>query len=186
MGDPLSIPAGVVGMISLGIQVCQGLHTYCGAVKERTRDLENVSGQIKSLESAFCALTEIIPRIESFPRPNTAAIASVNQSIEDCCVGVQQLRELLLSLGDRHGDGVKNTIKNMKQKLVFGFRQGELAKVQQKVQALTATADLALHSLSLWVSPPKSCPVDWLTCDMLQSPWPRPSRGRHRYQRSHR
>lgn len=87
MGDPLSIPAGVVGMISLGIQICQGLHTYCSAVKERTRDLENVSAQIKSLESVFRALAEIIPRIESLPRGNAAAIASVNQSIGDCCGG---------------------------------------------------------------------------------------------------
>lgn len=39
MEDPLSIPAGVVGMVSLGIQVCQSLYTYCTNVKERTRDV---------------------------------------------------------------------------------------------------------------------------------------------------
>lgn len=149
MGDPLSIPAGVVGMLSLAIQVCQGLYKYCSAVKDRTRDIENALAQIHGLETTFRALAGILHRIESNPRRSLTAVATVNQCISDCEQGVQQLHDLLKSISDTPQHGFRGKAKGVGKKLAFGLRQEELSKLQQKVHALSATANLALQTLTL-------------------------------------
>lgn len=39
MSDPLSVAGSAVGIISLGIQVCNGLLVYADAIRGRSQDL---------------------------------------------------------------------------------------------------------------------------------------------------
>jgi Fungal N-terminal domain of STAND proteins len=56
MGDPLSIAASVAGLVSLGIQACQGLTSYYQAYTDRP---ENVAKTIRSLESLCGSLQNL-------------------------------------------------------------------------------------------------------------------------------
>lgn len=69
MADPISLAGTAVGVLSPGIQVCQGLCDYVGAIQSRSRDLDAVTGQIQRLNSAFQALKLVIPKVESLPSP---------------------------------------------------------------------------------------------------------------------
>lgn len=40
MGDPLSVASGVAGLVSLGLSLCNGLHKYFSAIKDRHTDVE--------------------------------------------------------------------------------------------------------------------------------------------------
>lgn len=140
-----------VGMLSLGIQVCQGLCNHCSAIKSRDHDLENASRQIHCLESTFRALATVLPRAASRPSANAAAIASAQEGVASCEEGVKQLQEFLTSLNGPPREGVKGKMQDAGQKLAFGFRRPEVLAMQQKVQALTLTAELALQTLNLYV-----------------------------------
>ena len=139
-----------VGVISLGIQVCKGLVTYCRAVKGRNKDVDDVFRQIQALESTFTALDSILPRAALLKSPNQTAIASVVTCLENCEEGVNDLQRLLDSIGPVPGGGdVKGKMKDVGRKLAFGFRQGEVASLMQKLQGLIASAELALQTLTL-------------------------------------
>lgn len=133
MGDSLSIPAGVVGMVALGIQLCQTLCTYCNNVKERTRDVEIVSRQIESLESTFRSLDSIIRRIESPLLVRRATITSLNQCINDCGSGVEELGQFVASIDGIRKDSFKNKIQGAGRKLAYGFRRGGLSNFAAEV-----------------------------------------------------
>ncbi|MBE3049362.1 hypothetical protein IMZ48_44060, partial [Candidatus Bathyarchaeota archaeon] len=47
------------------------------------------------------------------------------------------------------GGNVKGKMKDVGRTLAFGFRQGEVTTLLQKVQGLTASAELALQILTL-------------------------------------
>ena len=66
-----------VGVIALGIQVCQGLYSHCSAVRGRSQDIQDISRQIQSLELIFRGLAAVLPRAESLPDDNATALASV-------------------------------------------------------------------------------------------------------------
>lgn len=149
MGDPLSIPAGVVGMVSLGIQLCQSLYTYCNNVQERTRDIKIVSDQIKSLESTFRSLATVVQRIISLPHASGTMISSLNHCVAACEGGLQELQEFVAPIDDIGGEGFKNKMQGVGKKMAFGFRRGELSTLQQKVHALTTTVGLAVQTLTL-------------------------------------
>lgn len=143
-----------VGVIALGIQVCQGLYSHCSAVKGRSQDIQDISRQIQSLESTFRALAAVLPRAESLSYAKAAALASVRECITNCEEGVRQLEGFLASLGGPPGDGVKEKMKGAGRKLAYGFRRDEVPGLQRKVQLLTTTADLALQILTLYAYPP--------------------------------
>ncbi|MBE3043944.1 hypothetical protein IMZ48_15500 [Candidatus Bathyarchaeota archaeon] len=140
-----------VGVISLGIQVCKGLVTYCRAVKGQNKDVDDVFRQIQALQSTFTALNSILPRAALLKSPNQTAIASVVTCLDNCEEGVNDLQRLLDSIGPVPGGGgdVKGKMKDVGRKLAFGFRQGEVASLMQKLQGLTASAELALQTLAL-------------------------------------
>ena len=62
-----------------------------------------------------------------------------------------QLERFLASLGGPPGDGVEEKMKGAGRKLAYGFRRAEVPALQQKVQLLTITTELALqvHILSV-------------------------------------
>lgn len=148
MSDPIAIPAGVVGMVSLGIQLCQTLYKYYTNVQEQTRDVQIVSEQIKSLESTFKSLNSVIRRIESTPLANVEIITSLNQSVAACQGGLGELQDFVTDVVDVRGDGLKDKIHGVGKKLAFGFRRGELSELQRKVHALTATVALAVQTIN--------------------------------------
>lgn len=139
-----------IGAISLGIQVCEGLVKYCRVVSKRSKDIEDISAQIQALESTFRALDSILPRVALLSSSDRTAVASAIACVESCEGGVKELQRFLDSITDTARDGdVKGKIKNVGRKLAFGFRQDEVASLQQKVQGLTTTAGGALQTLSL-------------------------------------
>lgn len=139
-----------IGAISLGIQVCEGLVKYCRAVSKRSKDIEDITAQIQALQSTFRALDSVLTRSALVTSSDQMAVASAIACVESCDNGVTELEVFLDSVtgSARNGD-VKGTMKDVGRKLAFGFRQDEVASLQQKVQSLTATAELALQTLNL-------------------------------------
>lgn len=149
MSDPVSLAGTAVGVISLGIQACQGPYDYISAIQSRGKDLDALSRQIQSLNSAFQALKVVIPKVESLPRPNATAIDALQKCVTNCEHGVGQLQEQLKSLQKTTTKDVKGRIIDAGRKAAFGLRRGELSSMQEKLQSTTAAAELALQIVSL-------------------------------------
>jgi len=56
MADPLSVAAGVAGLLSLGIQVTQSLTEFYSSVKDQATDVVNIVRNLEDLLSIFRSL----------------------------------------------------------------------------------------------------------------------------------
>lgn len=96
MGDPFSVAGSAVGVISLGLTVCQGLLTYYGPFKAYDEEIRDVSNHIKSFESTLKALENVLANSQIFLSPLTAQSATVAlDSIFNCQEGLERLSKML-------------------------------------------------------------------------------------------
>ena len=56
MSDPFSVAGSAVGVISLGISVCQGLVTYCSQYKSFNDGISNMIRKVQGLNDILAAL----------------------------------------------------------------------------------------------------------------------------------
>lgn len=148
MADPLSIAGSAVGIISLGIQVFQGLYDYIGSVQSRDKDLATASEHIKNLIGIFQALNDLVAKFQQLPNPNSKAIHSLQKCVQDSKQGIEELRVLLESLQNAPANNMKAKLKNAGKLLAFGVRREDLLRMQDKVLALTTTSDFALQVIN--------------------------------------
>ncbi|KAF5540053.1 hypothetical protein FNAPI_10593 [Fusarium napiforme] len=64
MSDPLSVAGSAVGIISLGIQVCQGLISYLQAFKGQNQDIQESLNEVQTVISILYSLKDILPKVE--------------------------------------------------------------------------------------------------------------------------
>ncbi|MBE3047714.1 hypothetical protein IMZ48_35435, partial [Candidatus Bathyarchaeota archaeon] len=102
----MDLAGTTIGAVALGIQVCQGLVTYCRAIKGQNKDVDDVSRQIQALESTFRALDAVLPRAALLQSSDQAAVASVITCLDTCESGVNDLQKLLDSVRPIRGGDV--------------------------------------------------------------------------------
>lgn len=152
MSDPLSVAGSAVGIISLGIQVSQGVYNYISSMRGRDKDIDTASTQVSHLLRTFQALSDLIPKIQSLPDSDTEAIQTLRQCLQESERGVEELRVLLESLQNVVASDLKGKIKNTGRLLSFGLRREGLTQIQDKVLRLTETTELALQVINTWAS----------------------------------
>ncbi|KAH8734162.1 hypothetical protein BGZ61DRAFT_585814, partial [Ilyonectria robusta] len=148
MSDPLSVAGSAVGIISLGIQVSQGLYNYINSVRGRDKDLDTASTQVSHLLRTYQALSDLIPKIQSLPDPDTEVIETLRQCLQESERGVEELRVLLESLQNVVASDLKGKMKNTGRLLGFGLRREDLTQMQDNVLRLTETTELALQVIN--------------------------------------
>lgn len=97
MGDPLSVGASAVGIISLGLTVSNGLLDYYNAFKDQPADVAQMITSLQSLSQNL----EAIDRKVQHPLLNREAVHGVTENLESCAAGVHILQVKL--------DKIRNT-----------------------------------------------------------------------------
>lgn len=148
MADPISLVGTAVGVISLGIQVCQGLYNYVDSVRGRDKDLDAASSEIQYLIGVFQSLESLIPRLEALPNLDATTINTFQSCINQSDQGLKDLQRLLASLQDSPQQDVKGKLKNAGRALTFGLHRASLSKMQERVKSIVATTELALQIIN--------------------------------------
>ncbi|KAH7129067.1 hypothetical protein EDB81DRAFT_808661 [Dactylonectria macrodidyma] len=149
MADPISLVGTAVGVISLGVQVCQGLYSYVESVQSRRKDLEVASYEIRHLIQAFQSLESLIPRLEALPSLDVTTIDTLHSCITQEYERIKDLHEVLESFQDLPQQDGKGKLKNAGRALKFGIRRDDLSKMQGKVNSLITTTELSLQVINL-------------------------------------
>jgi hypothetical protein len=87
MAEAFGLAANVVGVVSLGLTVCQGLLTWYGSWKDAPADVEQMRESIKALNDIFKFLNTLI-KTEKF---GSDIRNIVKQSIGSCESGLTSL-----------------------------------------------------------------------------------------------
>lgn len=91
MGDPLSIAASAVGILSLGLQSTEYLYRFYTACRDREKDLATVIKQLDQLLRTLQNIEQVVCT-RRWRSGEAAIIQSIEESITHCQDTVQDLQ----------------------------------------------------------------------------------------------
>jgi hypothetical protein len=109
MGEPLSVAASAVGIVTLGLTVCSALIDYYSAWKDQPSDVAAMCESLGGLRMMFEQLNESVRH----PLLDRKIVDRVTNSIIDCAGGVQRLQSKL--------DKIRNVKRGM-----FSLSRGQV------------------------------------------------------------
>lgn len=132
----------VVGVVSLGLQVCAGVNTYLDGVQCHKEDLEHTTRCCQSLEALLQQIGSLQNRIPATsvnktPVKEAMTAAKAELSVLDHFVG-----EICMANTSSSPKSTIERIKAQQKKLLYPFRKDHLHRLNDRLE----TANGALHS----------------------------------------
>ncbi|RSL99637.1 hypothetical protein CDV31_012102 [Fusarium ambrosium] len=148
MGDPLSVAGSAVGIISLGIQVCQGLVQYADAVRGQQRDADDGMDDVRSLLAVFKSLEQTIARIEIDSPENAKSLLEHLQQAE---AKLQSLEEVLAEVGIpvNTPSSIKGKMKETYRAAIYPLKKSKLEGARRNVQSVLGILTTAMQTVDL-------------------------------------
>lgn len=148
MSDPLSASGSAVGIISLGVTVCQGLLQYYASWKDYENDVATAFHSLEGLAKTLQQL-EMSSRGRNF---EPEILANLEDRIKSCESGIHCLRKKLdkvkaveLPVGSTSWE----KIRSYGRRAQYPFRESTLAKLREIVSELRDNLDLAVGALQM-------------------------------------
>lgn len=148
MTDPLSVAAGIAGLISLGIQVTESLAKFYTLYKGQDADVNRTSAKLESLSGTFKFLSSAL-QSRTFRSDEQGQIKNIESSIRKCDELIQELQEECEKCEKVSKAGTKGTIRTVGRRMVYPFRQSTLQKLDEAISEIGDNLSLALEALQL-------------------------------------
>jgi len=148
MGDPFSVAGSAVGVISLGLTVCQGLLAYYGPFKAYDEQIHDVSNRITSFDSTLKALQDVLANAQVLSSPLTAQSATVAlDSIFNCQEGLEKLSKMLDKCKSTSTSFLGSKIQI--NRILYPFKRDTLMALLETVSWLQAHLNTSLQILNM-------------------------------------
>ena len=132
MAEAFGVVGSAVGVISLGIQVCQGLLAYYDSWKGCHQDIENTSKSIASLTETLELVSRGVKNKKGQCEPVEQQIYSI---VVRCLMGIEGLsKELKRFEKYPESADMRSKIKSHMRRLYYPFKESTLAKLRDSVQ----------------------------------------------------
>lgn len=150
MMEAVGAAASVAGLVSLGIQVAQGISSYIDAIRTRKEELAAISKSVRHMHSSIDVLKNGIP---STPASMYQAASSVvNTAIQACEEELEALSALLQSLLDNPSGqlhGLESSVRQQKKTLSYPFHRPNLERLQRRLDSANGVLHIAIKALEL-------------------------------------
>lgn len=150
MADPFSVTGSAVGVISLGLTICQGLLAYYGPFKAFHEQIDEVADQIAALDSILKALQHVLINANVLSTSETAPSAVVAiDSILNCQEGLTKLRRMLERCDKTKS--ARSSVEPNKQisRLLYPFRRETLMAFMETMSCLQVNLNTSMQMLSM-------------------------------------
>jgi len=143
MADPFSLTANAVGVISLGITICQGLISYCQAFAGQYGDVRLAVQDLRGLENSLTFLRGTLT-LMALHRPDLFNL--VTPYIDKLKSRIDNLQPILSKLGKNvSGQGsFKDKVKLATQRTLYPFKKGMIHELRNTVRQAQDNLTLAL------------------------------------------
>ncbi|KAF5620130.1 hypothetical protein F52700_11450 [Fusarium sp. NRRL 52700] len=147
MFDPLSVAGSAVGIISLGIQVCQGLISYLQSFKGQDQDIQDSLNDVQTVISILYSLKNILPKVDKWSSETPAIRRCLAESEEK----VREFQQFSLKLRGTQSPehDVLGKMDHARRALLYPFREGKLKSLCQSLKGLLQNLDLSLDITTL-------------------------------------
>ena len=148
MGDSFSIAASAVSVVSLGIQVCQGLLSYYDDCKSFDSTIDSLCQKIETLRMTFEICEELL-----ITSGTTISKAHTNviKNMDACKSNLGSLKKALDSCR-KHPKPQQSwkRIPGYGQQILFPFRKSHVQRLHSTVLTLQENVHLAILTLQMW------------------------------------
>ncbi|KAL9485361.1 hypothetical protein ACSS6W_004150 [Trichoderma asperelloides] len=149
MAEALGVASGVVGIVSFGIQLCQGLLDYYGSWKDAESEVTATYNSIQDLTKILLLVKSSIDKQD----PESEIIVKIHDSITLCEGGITNLDKKLqkirkFSLSDTVGE----RLLSQARRALYPFKKSTLIKLQEIVGDLQDRLHLTLTTLDINIS----------------------------------
>jgi hypothetical protein len=148
MADPLSVAAGIAGLISLAIQTTKGLVEFYTSYRDQNTDVARTTEKLESLLKTFQFLNAAL-QSRKFRADERDLMNQVESSIQQCNNLIQVLGDELLKFQKSPPGGFNSTIKAAGRRTAYPFKRSTLQKLDEDVGEVRDDLTLALEVLQL-------------------------------------
>lgn len=147
--EALGAASAVAGVLSIGIEVCQGLLKYYNSYRGAATDIARMFESVESLNSTLLILKRTLSR-GTLP-PEIAE--DVLKSIKSCESGFEKLEKKLKKVKTEGSgqSGWQEKAKNQLKRAAYPFRESTLVKLREIVNEQRSHLSLAVSVLHMWV-----------------------------------
>lgn len=139
MADPLSIPAGVIAIITATIQSSTALYNAIESFKSYPQRVQELLKQLKSLTKILSSLHELSEQDESVGAP-------LESPLRECRATCDRFRQLL----ELHRGSLSNS-KSIPKWISFRFRNGDIVNFMETLAVYKSTIAIAIADANLCV-----------------------------------
>jgi hypothetical protein len=150
MAEAFGVAGNVISIVSLGIQITQGLLKYYGSWKDQDNDISNMCASLDSLSETLKILSKTIQPPARF---DDTTKDSVEKNVNRIDGAVGKLKGELGKIQDTESiqSGVRSTMRRHVRRALYPFREETLGKIHRFVSEARQNLDLALLVLQVFV-----------------------------------
>ena len=134
--DPLSVAASIAGLVSLTIQVSGTIGSYCKAVKDAPRSVQEINQELLLLLSALKQLDTFL-RTQTLKNNSFDPLSILTTALISCHDSIDAISS---ELPIRKQDGKSHAL----DKLKWPFSEKEIQKKLEALRRCTSTFQFAL------------------------------------------
>ena len=148
--DPISIATGTAGIVSLGLQICGGLVTYCKAWSCYDRDVEKALERLTCLSLTLESLDKTLSTYEIDKHDTADNVGVARDKIHSCISNLNTLHSILVELQlIGQPAGVLDKIHNVRLRSIALFNKEKFRRLQDSVEDTQRKLDSAMQILQL-------------------------------------
>jgi hypothetical protein len=154
MGDPFSVAGSAVGVISLGIQVCQSLASYINKYKSADKELKDCKCKVEGLSLILRDLGDALTGAGVTHPPLSGKVKVALRMITDCESGIKDLEKTLSKLQDTSSQSSQRVfpqLKSASKRALYPFRRDALVGLLAVLEGLQENLDTALALLQMYL-----------------------------------
>lgn len=145
MTDPFSVTTSAIGVVSLGLTVCQGLLKYYSSWKWSHKDVAATCASLEALSNTL-RLIDITVQDSKFTQ---TIVDRVVESTNLCDTTINELTKKLVKVKKTTTNGLEDQIRNQYSRAVYPLKESTLLKIRETVFDLRDSLTLAIGSLQL-------------------------------------
>jgi hypothetical protein len=142
----MEVAGSVVGIVGLGLQICQGLLSYYESSRYCHRDVADLCLSIEGLER----ILQLLEGSVNGRQLDLDAAKCIKDSMDLCGKSLNKLEKKLVKIKNSQGaEGFRQQAKKQLIRVSYPFKESTLLKLRDIVHDQKSDLSLALHALHM-------------------------------------
>jgi len=138
------IAGTAVGIVSLSIQLCQGIVWYVDGVRDAKDKAQQVIAEMNRFVDLLELLENVVGNLETGP-----SVVATQSGIVACSTAINQIRSKVGDLNSGGGSGLRVGMKKLTKRMTFPFKEPEIKYWKTVVSDIQQTLQTALQALQM-------------------------------------